>query len=56
MSKLRAMFSILKTKNYIVITDTISDGYVLPEASLEFALLLDPIQDNLKQQARTFNN
>ncbi len=52
MSKLRAIYSLIRTKNYVVITDTISDGFVLPEDSLEIALLLDPIQENLKQQAR----
>lgn len=51
MSKLR-FASLLKTKNYIVITDTINDGHVEPEVAEEFLNILEPICENLKQLVR----
>lgn len=54
MSKLR-LASLLKSKNYIVITETISDGHVAPQYAEEFLEELEPICESLKQLAREYS-
>ncbi len=53
MSKLR-LASLLKSKNYIVITETINDGYVEPQYAEEFLEQLEPICENLRLTAREY--
>ena len=55
MSKLRTVISIIKTKNYIVITDDINDGYVEPHAAHSFLAEVEPILEHLKQTGREYN-
>lgn len=54
MSKLRLSKAILATKNYVVITDTINDGYVEPQYAEEFLEQIEPIVEHLKQLAREY--
>lgn len=49
MKKIRLILSILTTKNYIVITDRINDGYVEPQVAHEYLEMLSPISEYLKQ-------
>jgi hypothetical protein len=53
MSKLR-LANLFKSKNYIVITETINDGYVEPHYAEEFLEQLEPICENLKQMVREY--
>lgn len=48
MSKLRIILAILRTRNYIVITDHISDGYVEPQYASDFLGLVEPVADELR--------
>lgn len=52
MSKLRCIVSLLTTKNYVVITDTISDGHVEPYAADAFSDLIGPVYANLIELTR----
>lgn len=52
MNKLRLIMAILRTKNYIVITDDVDDGYVEPQHAHDFLELLQPICEHLKQLGR----
>jgi hypothetical protein len=54
MKKIRLIISILKTNNFILITDDISDGFVLPHVAHEYLALLEPISEHLKQLGREY--
>lgn len=53
MSKLR-LATLLKSKNYIVITETINDGHVEPQYAEEFLEQIEPLVEHLKQLAREY--
>jgi hypothetical protein len=54
MGKVRAIMSLITTKNYIIITDTINDGYVHPQLAHEYLELLLPLTEYLKQAGREY--
>lgn len=53
MSKLR-LANLLKSKNYIVITETINDGHVEPQYAEEFLEQIEPLVESLRQLAREY--
>lgn len=54
MNKLRMIWSLLKTTNYVVITDTINDGYVEPQHAHDFLELIEPLTQHLRVLGREY--
>lgn len=51
MSKIRCILSLLVTKNYIVITDKINDGYVMPDAASAMSLQIGEVYNYVEDLA-----